>query len=221
MKFAERVHVYVWNDQRENNCNSVLIDGKVPMLIDPGHAHRVNVLFERMMQDGIDPARIKVVICTHGHPDHFEGTLAFRESLAKIGICRAEEKFIEEVGRAAYMRMGTQRPDFRVDFYIQEGDLVVDRDEFQVLLTPGHSPGSISLYWPRRKILIVGDVVFYQSVGRVDLPGGDGKLLKKSVERLSRLPVDLLIPGHGPVIRGSDNVKANFDLVNRMLSNLR
>jgi hydroxyacylglutathione hydrolase len=86
-----------------------------------------------------------------------------------------------------------------------------------VLLTPGHSPGSVSIYWPRLKVLIAGDVVFSQGVGRTDLPGGDAKLLKASIDRLSKLPVDLLIPGHGTAIQGTERVRRNFEFIKRAL----
>lgn len=215
MKIAEQLHVFLWEDGRENNCNTIFIDGQVPLLIDPGHLRRVNVLFEKMARKGLDPRRIKAVICTHGHPDHFEGTLAFRDVSTKIGISHPEERYIEEVGRPMYLQMGVTMPEFRVDFYLEDGELVVGRHEFQVIMTPGHSPGSISLYWPRHKVLIPGDVVFMQGIGRSDMPGGDVEKLKESIERLSRLQVELLIPGHGPVVQGAVNVGSNFDFVKK------
>ncbi len=213
MKVMEQLYVYLWDDQRENNCNSIFIDGRTPLLIDPGHLDKVNILFDRMKDDGVDPGRVRTVICTHAHPDHFEGTLAFKDTAAKIGISRREEHYIEEVGRPMYAQHGTTMPDYRVDFYLTEGDLQVGKHEFQVLETPGHSPGSICLYWPRHRVLISGDLVFTRGVGRVDLPGGDGAALKKSLARLADLRVELLIPGHGPAIPGSERVRSNFDFV--------
>ena len=213
MKVLEQLYLYLWEDQRENNCNSVFIDGKVPLLIDPGHLNRVEILFDRMRQDGVDPDRIKAVIITHGHPDHFEGCRALENTGAKIGLSKREEQYIEEVGRPMYAQQGATMPQYRVDFYLKEGDLQVGRHEFQVLETPGHSPGSICLYWPRHRVLITGDVVFMQGVGRVDLPGGDGEVLKKSIARIAALPVELLIPGHGPAIPGSERVRRNFEFI--------
>ncbi len=215
MKLLENLHVFLWNDQRENNCNSILIDGKVPLLIDPGHLHLVTYLLGRVESSGLNPAAIKAVICTHGHPDHFEGTLAFKDRDAKVGISRQEERFIEDVGRPMYLQQGLAMPEFKVDFHLAEGSLTVGRHEFEVMLTPGHSPGGICIYWPRHKVLIAGDLVFHQSVGRTDLPGGDSKLLMKSIDRVSKLRVEYLIAGHGPVISGSDRVRANFDLIKR------
>jgi hydroxyacylglutathione hydrolase len=215
MNPSDQLHVYIWSDERENNCNSVFIDGRVPLLIDPGHRQRVDLVLNRMKQDGIEPARIKAIICTHGHPDHFEGTLAFKDAPIKIGLSLQEHRYVEETGRPLYARRGMEMPDYRVDFYLKEGELVLGKVELQVLLTPGHTPGGLSLYWPRHKILISGDMVFQRSIGRVDLPGGDVKAMKESVEKLSRLPVDLLIPGHGPAIQGADRVKENFQYLQR------
>ena len=215
MRISEHIYLYLWDQQRENNCNSLVIDGKVPLLIDPGHLHRVPHLFDRMRADGFDPDKVKVVICTHGHPDHFEGTLAFQKAPVKIGISREEERFIEDVGRTAYLEQGMPMPDFRVDFYLQEGTLDVGRHEFEVLLTPGHSPGSLCLYWPRHGVLIAGDVVFTRGVGRTDLPGGNSEELAKSLDRLSELRAEILIPGHGPAIQGEKDIKANFAFVKR------
>jgi hypothetical protein len=55
MKIAEHLYIYLWDDPRENNCNSIFIDGKTPVLIDPGLAHTVNSLFDRMRHDNVDP----------------------------------------------------------------------------------------------------------------------------------------------------------------------
>jgi glyoxylase-like metal-dependent hydrolase (beta-lactamase superfamily II) len=215
MRVTEHLYVYLWSDQRENNCNSIVIDGKVPLLIDPGHAHRVNNLFDRMREDGFDPGKIKTVICTHAHPDHFEGTLVFQDRSVKIGMSREEERFVEETGKPMFLERGLNMPDFRVDYYLKDGDLTIGKHEFEVMLTPGHSPGSICIYWPRYRILFPGDVIFMQSIGRSDLPGGDETVLKQSIERLSKIPIELIIPGHGPAIQGAEQVAANFELIER------
>jgi glyoxylase-like metal-dependent hydrolase (beta-lactamase superfamily II) len=216
MKVSEHLYLYLWADQRENNCNSIVIDGKVPTLIDPGHAHHVPGLFDRMREDGFDPESLRLVICTHAHPDHVEGATSFASNRVRIAMSRKSEHFIEEVGRPMYAQQGMTVPEYRVDLYLKEGDLTLGKHEFQVLETPGHSPGSICLYWTRYRVLICGDVVFMQGVGRADLPGGDGPTLRQTIERLSTIPVELLIPGHGPAIQGSERVRENFDLVKRM-----
>jgi glyoxylase-like metal-dependent hydrolase (beta-lactamase superfamily II) len=87
---------------------------------------------------------------------------------------------------------------------------------FQVIQTPGHSPGSICLYWSDRKVLFTGDVVFDQGIGRTDLPGGNGRALKESIKSISRLDVEYLLPGHGEIVSGREAVKANFTDIERM-----
>ena len=64
MKVADQFYVYLWNDPRENNCNTIFIDGKVPVLIDPGIKSRLQDLFSRMRADGVDPGKIRLIIST-------------------------------------------------------------------------------------------------------------------------------------------------------------
>ena len=97
-------------------------------------------------------------------------------------------------------------------------DLVFDTDfevepGVTVLHTPGHSPGSICLYQPDKKVLFTGDVVFNQGIGRTDLPGGSGPELKESIKRISHLDVSLLLTGHGDVVPGRDAVAENFKMI--------
>ena len=142
MKIADHFYVYLWDNPRENNCNTVFIDGKVPLLIDPGHLHRVPNLKERMIADGADPEKVKVVIVTHAHPDHFGGAVAFKH--AKTALSLQEEDFIEKVAAPMYVRQGAEMPNYKIDFYLHDGDLTLGKHEFQILLTPGHSPGGLS-----------------------------------------------------------------------------
>jgi len=83
----------------------------------------------------------------------------------------------------------------------------------QVLHTPGHSPGSLTFYWPEAKALFTGDVIFAASLGRTDFPQGSGEQLKASIRRLAELEVEYLFPGHMQMIRGRQAVKNNFRMV--------
>jgi glyoxylase-like metal-dependent hydrolase (beta-lactamase superfamily II) len=102
---------------------------------------------------------------------------------------------------------------FAPDFFLQEGDLSLDGLEMKVYHTPGHSPGSVCLYWPVQKALFTGDLVFKEGLGRTDLPGGDGALIKESIQRMSQLDVELLLSGHGEIISGAREVKSNFEQI--------
>jgi hydroxyacylglutathione hydrolase len=84
--------------------------------------------------------------------------------------------------------------------YLEEGEKIkLGDDELEVILTPGHSPGSVCFYNVDQQFIIGGDVLFYQSIGRTDLPGGDHQTLINSIrEKLFVLPDDVKVyPGHG------------------------
>jgi hydroxyacylglutathione hydrolase len=109
--------------------------------------------------------------------------------------------------------MGMTMPEFQVDFYLDEGDLILGSKQFRIICTPGHSPGAICIYWPEHKVLITGDVVFKEGVGRTDFPGCSGAALKESILRLAELDVEYLLPGHGDLVKGRDEIKRNFVIV--------
>jgi hydroxyacylglutathione hydrolase len=215
MRVTEHLYVYFRQDARQNNCNSIVINGKVPLLIDPGHEEMIEELFLMIQKDGVDPFSIKLVICTHGHPDHCEGAGRFEHSV-KTAMSRREELYIKEAAKSS-LDGDLQGYDPRVDFYLQEGDLIVGKHELRVISTPGHTPGGISIYWPKYRILFPGDTIFLQGIGRTDLPGGDTKALAVSIEKLSKLPLELIVPGHGSAVQGAGQIKGNFDYARRFL----
>ena len=101
-------------------------------------------------------------------------------------------------------------PNFEPHILLREGDLEIDSVKLQIILSPGHSPGSICIYWPDKRALFTGDVIFNGGIGRTDLPAGNGEQLKNSVRRLTQLELDYVLPGHGEIISGPHQVKANF-----------
>ena len=213
MKLDNDLYVYLWEDPYENNCNSYVITGEKTLLIDPGHLRHLERLFGLIVQDGLDPVQIDLVIATHSHPDHFEGLEAFRNKRVKIAMARDEERYLSESGRLLFEMMQQPLPEFRIDFYLREGQLQVGEKAFDVLLTPGHSPGSLSIYWPEKKALFTGDVIFYGGIGRTDFTEGDPALLGESIERLARLDTEWILPGHGEIVRGRDAVLQNFEFI--------
>jgi hydroxyacylglutathione hydrolase len=205
MKILDGLYGFIWQSANENNCNSFFVDGAKKILIDPGHRHLFQHVKSGLAQIETTPEQIDVVLVTHGHPDHLEMVGSFGPS-TRWAMSRIDYEFV--------MKYIGSRTDFPAPaFFIQEGDLTLGDKTFQAILTPGHSPGSISLYWPEKKALFTGDVVFSQSIGRTDLPGGSGKQLKESISRLAELDVEVLCPGHGEVVAGRENVKKNFKLI--------
>jgi glyoxylase-like metal-dependent hydrolase (beta-lactamase superfamily II) len=169
-----------------------------------------------METDGIDAGQIGLIILTHSHPDHCEAAKVIREQNgAIVALNKAEERF--------YKRFGGE-----VDMYLEEGELALGEENqlrLKIFHSPGHSPGHITIYWPEQKVLIAGDVIFYQRTGRVDLPRGSAKALQQSIQRLSELDIEFLLCGHPyghpGIIEGQEAVKENFDFVKRnVLPNL-
>lgn len=213
MKLDNGLYAYFWQNPYENNCNTYLIRGEKTILIDPGHLRYVPQLFHQIERDGIKPDEIDLVMVTHSHPDHFEGLEAFFEKKAKITMCYDEERYLKENGKLLFEMMGQSLPRYRMDFFLREGELRIKDIEFLIFQTPGHSPGSISIYWPQKKAIFTGDLIFYGGVGRTDFIEGDSNLLVKSIERISHLDIELLLAGHGEMVEGKEMVLENFEFI--------
>lgn len=144
---------------------------------------------------------IKYVINTHGHFDH---TLANKEVVeatgAKLAIHRADASLLKMGGGAAWFGF---RADANPspDLFLEKGDVVIlGKVKLKVLHTPGHSPGSISLYNEEEGMIFDGDVLFKMGIGRTDLPGGDYHTLIETIKnKLLTLPDETTVySGHGP-----------------------
>jgi hydroxyacylglutathione hydrolase len=235
VQLADGFYCYIWQGTG-NNCNTclfadVLRGGKPHIIVDPGQITNefgeacFDYLVKAIEDSGIKVDDIGLIINTHSHIDHCQANeLVVQKSGAWVTLSEDEDEFRQTSGERLYSMMGAKVPQFTPFFYLKEGTLNLgpkNKVELQVFLTPGHSPGSICLYWPDKKILITGDVVFYGSIGRTDFPGGSLSLLKKSVERLSRLDVEYVVPGHnteyGNIIKGKTNVQRNFQAVKLFL----
>jgi len=229
VKLAEKFYCYVWQG-RGNNCNAILwpsvLRGERPhVLVDPGHVRNelgepcFDSLAQTMEKDGFKMEDIGLVIATHSHPDHIEAVeLIVEKSGALFTLSSEEDEFYRTMGMSFFQMFGSKPPQVNPSFFLKEGDLSLGAKDVKVavkvIFTPGHSPGSISLYLEEDKILISGDVVFAGSIGRTDFPGGSHSLLRKSIDELSQLDVEYLVPGHstemGSIIAGKDKVRRNF-----------
>jgi len=215
MRVLEDLHAFLWSDPNSNNANTYLIEGSKRVLVDPGHEHLFGFVRAHLEELDLTPDDIDVVVATHAHPDHVESLRFFFSTRTLIAFPALELEFVRTEAPQYAPSLGLS--DFEPPILLREGVLEVGDLSLHVYHTPGHSPGSVCIYWPERKVLLTGDVVFYQSVGRTDLPGGSGEDLRESIQRLSRLEVEYLLPGHGEVITGRDLVNRNFQEIVRML----
>jgi glyoxylase-like metal-dependent hydrolase (beta-lactamase superfamily II) len=213
MQINENLHVFLWQSMSANNCNTYFINGPKRILIDPGH----RALFEHVERGlkslGVTLEDIDLVLGTHGHPDHIEGVQLFGERPALFTLHESEWRWLESMGPQINTAFGIDLARFRPDFYLCEGRLNLEGIELEIIHTPGHSPGSASIYWPEHRVLMTGDVIFKEGLGRTDLPGGDGKELKSSIKRLAALDVERLLPGHGEILQTREEVRRNFKAV--------
>lgn len=205
MEIAKDLHAFIWRNTRANNTNTYLITGSKKILIDPGHLELFDHVRSGLDRLNLTPDGIDCVLITHAHADHIEAAGLFRKP-THLAMSREALDFLQGDGRR-------KANGFEPDFFLSEGDLKIGDVALEVVATPGHSPGSLCFYWPDRRALFTGDVIFSQGIGRTDLPGGSGRLLKKSIQRLSTLDVDCLLPGHGAPVVKQEAVRDNFRLV--------
>jgi glyoxylase-like metal-dependent hydrolase (beta-lactamase superfamily II) len=155
---------------------------------------------------------IKYVLNTHAHWDHVSANADVLEATgAKLAIHPGELPLLRERGGAALWGIPT-KPSPEPDVELVGGQVIqIGQIELQVLLTPGHSPGHVSFYAAEAGVIFDGDVLFKQGIGRADLPGGDPRVLMRSIkEVLLALPPETIVyPGHGPATTISEERRAN------------
>jgi hydroxyacylglutathione hydrolase len=169
---------------------------KEAMIVDPGDdATEILAILE---QKGLTA---KLIVLTHEHIDHIGAVDAVRQATeAPVAMHPVAYEYTAYQSEAAMMWLGRPLPRMNEpEIWLEEGqEISVGKLKFQVLFCPGHSPGHICLYG--EGVLFSGDVLFQLSIGRFDLPGGDGLKLYRSIrDKLFVLPDEtLVLPGHGP-----------------------
>ncbi len=178
----------------ESNCFIIADENtKEVLVIDPGdEPDRILDLISK------SSFNVKYIVCTHAHFDHVGAVSDLKkETGAKIIIHRDELEIYKSTKDMAAFWGYTLDSLPEPDIFVSEGDkLEVGDLRFEILHTPGHSPGGICLYG--EGILITGDTLFAGSVGRTDFYGGDTEKLKRSFKRLMSLSDEVkVLPGHG------------------------
>ncbi len=165
------------------------------ILVDTGTGHNEDYLISQLEKHNVKREDITLIINTHCHFDHVGGNHFFED--AKIAIHKLDAVSLKN-NNTFGDEFGIDVNNSRVDIELNDGDEI---GGFEVIHTPGHTPGGICL-WDGTN-LISGDTVFANGgVGRFDL-GGDFNQLKESVHKLTELNALNLYPGHGPAVEGN------------------
>jgi hydroxyacylglutathione hydrolase len=170
---------------------------KEAIVIDPGDEVEA---IERVLHK--HALKVKAIVVTHAHIDHVAGAKKLKQNTGAPVYMNANDSDLLAALSEQARWLGVPAPE-RVEVDIDARDslsLHLGEAEFQVIETPGHTQGSISLYIPHQSQLVAGDTLFRDSIGRTDLPGGDGRQILASIKtRLLVLPEEtVVLPGHGP-----------------------
>lgn len=182
------------------------------IIIDPGcYADEEKETLKNFIdKNGLQP---KMLLNTHCHLDHVFGNKFIAETYGLILHIHKNEEAVLQVAPASGLMFNFPFDNYQGKLiFLKEGDVVSLReDSLKVIEAPGHSPGSICFYCEKQKFIIGGDVLFYQSIGRTDLPGGSHEdLIRNIKEKLFKLPGDVKVySGHGRETTIGDEIKYN------------
>lgn len=194
-----KVEVFTFSPIRENTY--VLYNDKNEcMIVDPGcyFQEEKQVLKQWIEDRGL---QVKKLLNTHGHLDHVFGNKFVVETWGVLPWLHPAEEQVYKMAPASGLMWSLPFELYSGPMnWLKEGeDVVFGEDSFQVLFTPGHSPGSVSFYHAGQEFILGGDVLFRESIGRTDLPGGNTETLLNSIRtQLFVLPDEtVVLSGHG------------------------
>lgn len=192
-------NLFAFFPKDEFSCNSYLLAGKKPCLIDSGTKEAAEHLSLGLKELGLSVSDIKLILHTHGHADHFAADFLFKK--AEIWMHKADAEQVNRQSMAFTASSFFPETAFpKIKNFFSEGQLFdLSPFKLRVVFTPGHTAGSVCFFEEKLGLLFSGDTLFSEGFGRTDLPGGNEKELQASLKKLSRLKYDLLLPGHGSI----------------------
>jgi hydroxyacylglutathione hydrolase len=198
-------------------CNCSVIGDETTreaMVIDPG-----DDISEILALIGKHNLTVKHIVITHAHIDHVGGAMKLRAATGAPILLNQNDYALLKMLDAQAVWIGVPSPErVEIDRSIQNGDsITAGALQASVLETPGHTEGSVCLYFPAEKKLIAGDTLFAGSIGRTDLPGGSMQEIMRSLHgTVMALPDEtVVVPGHGPLTTIGDERETNPFLVRR------
>jgi hydroxyacylglutathione hydrolase len=202
MKFYSMLEVQSFTfNPFEENTYLLYDETRACVIVDPG-CYEQDERFELESFISDHNLEVKLLLNTHCHVDHVLGNYFIKEKYkVKLLIHQNEEAVLKAVKVYASSYGINQYHDATADGFLDEHDQVTFGNQtLKVLFVPGHSPGHIAFYHEQSGVLIGGDVLFYNSIGRTDLPGGNYNTLISSIhQKLFTLPDQTrVLPGHGP-----------------------
>ncbi len=196
-------------------CNCSVVgdeESREALVIDPGD--NVEEVLAVLARHGL---KLKQIVVTHAHIDHVGGAMKLKRATgAPILLNQNDEALLKMLDiQASWIGIRPPGP-VSIDHPLADGDtLRAGRMEANVMHTPGHTEGSVCLYFPAERKLIAGDTLFAGSIGRTDLPGGSfDKIMESLHAKVMALPDEtVVVPGHGPVTTIGEERQSNPFLV--------
>lgn len=189
------------------SANMVLLQGRQPILVDTGFGSDISETEELLREAGVAPENLSLIVNTHYHSDHVGGNYTLQTNYRiPIAAHRWEGEMINSRDWEACSAEWLQQPvePYMVNRMLSDGDeLDAGGVPIQVIHTPGHTLGHISLYAPDQQILIAGDLFHQNDVGWINVfREGSGAMQRSliSLDRLATLPIRRAYSGHGPAI---------------------